>query len=153
MDRWDQISELWDHRFLDMAAFVANWSKDPSTKCGAVIVDWYRRIVSIGYNGFPRGVVDSDERLHDRETKYKLVVHAERNALLFARGPLMGYTLYTHPFLSCSQCAAMVIQVGISRVVAPSLKHGTETWERWREDVELAKSMYLEAGVKVKLIY
>ena len=72
----------WDRRFLDLAAFVAAWSRDPSKRVGAVIVDDKKRIVSLGFNGFPRGVAD-DDRLHVRESKYEIIIHAEVNALLF----------------------------------------------------------------------
>ena len=64
----------WDTRFLDLAEHISKWSKDPSTKVGAVIVDSYRRIVSTGYNGFPQGVMDSYDRLTDRDTKYEIII-------------------------------------------------------------------------------
>ncbi|NCA14162.1 MAG: hypothetical protein EBS89_08535, partial [Proteobacteria bacterium] len=75
----------WDRWFLGLAHYVSTASKDPSTKVGAVIVDAERRVVSVGYNGLPRGVEDSEERLHNREVKYKMIIHAERNAILFAQ--------------------------------------------------------------------
>ena len=77
------ILKRWDMRFLEMAQLVASWSKDPSTKVGATIVDDDRRVISVGYNGFPKGVADN-KRLEDRDEKYKMIVHAERNALLFS---------------------------------------------------------------------
>ena len=83
----------WDRRFLDLAAGMATWSKDMSTQVGAIIVDRDQRIVSSGYNGFPRGVVDSIERYQDRDTKYRMVVHAEINAILFATRDLTGGTI------------------------------------------------------------
>lgn len=109
------VNETWDKRFLSLAQHIAQWSKDPSTKVGAVIVDQNRRIVSTGYNGYPKGVsdtIDTDER----EIKYKKVIHAEKNAILFAKQDLTGCTLYVthHP---CSQCAGYILQSGISHVV------------------------------------
>ena len=83
------ILKKWDLRFLEMARNAASWSKDPSTKVGAIIVDDDKRVISVGYNGFPKGVRD-DERLDDRQEKYKIIVHAERNALLFMQN-LNGY--------------------------------------------------------------
>ena len=74
----------WDLRFLKLAHHVGQWSKDPSTKVGAVIVDAQRRVLGIGYNGFPRGVDDSPGRYHDRPTKLDMVVHAETNAIMNA---------------------------------------------------------------------
>jgi dCMP deaminase len=108
----------WDQRFLDMACLVGGWSKDPSTKTGAVIVDVQKRVVSVGYNGFPAPVVD-DARLDCRELTYEIIVHAEVNALMFAQRAVVGCTVYTYPFMSCSRCAAMIIQAGITRHVAP----------------------------------
>ena len=133
----------WDYRFLSMAELISTWSKDPSTKVGAVIVDEDRRIVSLGYNGFPFGISD-DNRLDNREIKYKMVIHAECNALLFASEPPVGCTIYTHPFMPCPKCAGMIIQSGIRRVV--SYKN---TNERWSEDFLLSMKMFMEAGIKL----
>ena len=88
------ILRKWNMRFLEMAKMVGSWSKDPSTKVGAVIVDDNRRVVSLGYNGFPKGVADNN-RLEDRNEKYKMIVHAERNALLFANVSVKDATIFT----------------------------------------------------------
>ena len=90
-------SEKWDGRFLDLATFIAEWSKDPSTKVGAALVRPDRTIAAVGFNGFPRGVLDHVERYEDRPTKYEMVVHAELNALLSSRESLEGYTIYVAP--------------------------------------------------------
>lgn len=138
--------QKWNQRFLDVAKLVASWSKDPSTQTGAVIVDPWRRILSVGYNGFPRGVHDTPERYADREIKYRMIVHCERNAILFAPSPLPEWcTLYTYPFMSCSVCAGIVIQAGIRRCVAPEIPQHLR--ERWGEDMALAEKMFEEAGV------
>lgn len=134
----------WDRRFLELAKFISSWSKDPSTQVGTVIVAPDKRIVSTGFNGLPRGVHDSHERLHNRELKYKLIVHGERNAMLFAREPLTGCTLYTWPFMPCAACASMVIQSGIKTVVAP---HFDST--RWNEDFDLSRELFREARVNL----
>lgn len=141
--------DWWDQWFLGLAAYVSTASKDPSTQCGAVIVDSNRRVVSIGFNGFPRGVKD-DERLADRKTKYKIVVHSERNALLFARESVEGCVLYNWPFLPCSACASMIIQAGVQWVVAPALPERLR--ERWGEDIALATQLFREAGVTVQTV-
>jgi dCMP deaminase len=141
----------WDLRFLQLAKLVSSWSKDPSTQTGAVIVDPDGRVVSQGYNGFAKGVDDSPERYADRELKYRMVVHCEINAILFAeRDRLMGATLYTHPFCSCSRCATQVIQAGIVRCVAPPLPAHLE--ERWGEDIKLSRQMFEEAGVQLDIV-
>lgn len=140
----------WDRRFLEMARLVASWSKDPSTQTGAVIVDRDNRVVSVGYNGFPKGVKDNPARYADRETKYKMIVHCERNAILFARRDLSRCTLYTWPFMSCSQCAGLVIQSGIRRCVAPPIPDHLK--DRWGEDMKLGRSMFEEAGVELCIL-
>lgn len=133
----------WDRRFIDMAYLVATWSKDPSTRVGAVIVRPDRTIASLGFNGFPRGVKDLPERLADRQTKYAMTIHAELNAIISAKEPLTGHTLYVAPFHPCSSCAAAIIQSGISRVVTvPGDGEG-----RWAESFRTAAGMLSEAGV------
>jgi dCMP deaminase len=129
-----------------MAEHVAKLSKDPSTKVGAVIFDEKRRIISAGYNGFARGVEDTAERLENRDVKYKLVLHAEKNAILFATAPLEGCTLVvTHP--CCAQCAAQVIQAGIKTVIWS--KPDDTFVARWRDDLALTMAQFDEAGVRV----
>lgn len=140
--------EWWDRWFLGMAEYISTASKDPSTKVGAVITDPQRRVVSTGYNGLPQGVEDTDERLNNRELKYKLIVHGERNALLFAERSVKGCTLYTWPFMPCAACASMIIQSGIKRVVAPYSEN-----PRWAEEFKLASELFSEAGVKLVLLY
>lgn len=140
-------NKKWDRRFLDLAAFVGQWSKDPSTKVGAVIVDRDHRVVSVGYNGFARGVQDTPERYDNREIKYRMILHGDLNALLFSRGSVAGCTLYVSPLLTCAQCAAAAIQMGIKRVVAPDSRN-----PRWHDDNRLALEMYAEAGVKVTIL-
>ena len=136
----------WDLNFLGLAANVSTWSLDPSTKVGAVIVDEDKRVVSVGYNGFPKGVKDN-ERLNDRVLKYQMVVHAEANAILFARGSVEGCTIYTFPFMPCSNCASLLIQSGIKKVVSvPS------TEKRWESNFNIAKDMFEEAGVSLEII-
>ena len=135
----------WDKRFLDLAQHISGWSKDPSTQCGAVVTDG-KRIISMGFNGFPQGVGDTSERLDNRETKYRLVLHAEQNALSFANRDLSGCTIYVYPMPPCSRCAAQIIQAGIKRIVTQ--RPDADKLERWQEDFELANEMYRETGVE-----
>lgn len=146
----DEKQVKWDRRFLELARFVSSWSKDPSTKTGAVITDCDNRIISLGYNGFAKGVSDFPEDYANREIKYSKVVHCEMNAILFAGRPLKGCTLYTYPFQSCSRCCVCVIQSGITRCVAPPLP--THLIDRWGKDVELAKQMFRESGITMDFI-
>jgi dCMP deaminase len=140
-------STKWDKRFLALAKLCGSWSKDPSTKVGAVIVDGNNRIVSIGFNGFPQGVEDSEKRLVDREAKYDIIVHAEANALMFANKSVEGCTLYTWPFQPCSKCAGLIIQSGINRVVSVVHKE-----ERWEKNFTISRDLLDEAGIKTEWI-
>ena len=117
----------WDEYFMGVALLAAQRSKDPSTQVGACIVDANNRILSTGYNGFPKGCSD-DEFPWNRddalgETKYPFVVHAELNAILNASGKsLAGATLYVALF-PCNECAKAIIQSGITEVVYLSDKY------------------------------
>jgi len=136
---------IWDWA-LGMAQHVAKLSKDPSTKVGAVIFDGKRRIISAGYNGLPRGVEDYPSRLHNRDLKLKMTLHAEKNAISFATGQLEGSTIMvTHP--CCTQCAALLIQNGVAHVCWPAPT--SEFKLRWMDDLALAEQMFNEAGVKI----
>lgn len=137
----------WDLRFLQVARLVAGWSKDPSTGVGAVIVDELNRVVSLGFNGFPRGVTD-DARAQDRAIKYEMTVHAEVNAILFAGRSLVGCTLYGWPLSPCGRCASIIAQSGISRVVSVVTAN-----ERWVESCGLGERVLREAGVGFRLYY
>lgn len=142
------MNELWDTRFLGLAKYISTFSKDPSTKTGAVITEG-STIISQGYNGFPRGIAD-DERLIDRALKLKMIIHSECNAILYAARPLHGLTIYSYPFAPCSSCAAMIIQVGITRCIAPELPDNLK--ERWGADLELSALMFEEAGVELTIL-
>ncbi|MCH2185087.1 dCMP deaminase family protein [Myxococcota bacterium] len=143
------MSEKWDRRFLELASHISTWSKDPSTKVGCVVVGEDREIRSTGFNGFPRGIEDDEERLGDRSLKYPLICHAEENAIMHAARigvSLKGSTAYvTWP--PCSRCARSLIQAGVSEIVYPA---GIEIPERWQEDFAIALGMMGEAGVKAR---
>lgn len=140
----------WDHRFLKMATEVALWSKDPSRRIGCVIVK-DRRILSTGYNGFPRGIKDTPERLNNRELKYKYVVHGEMNAIYNAIQDgvsLSGATLYAIGLPICSECAKGIIQVGIKRVVIPK----QDIPGHWQESCGFTFDLFQEAGIQYDMI-
>ncbi len=141
----------WDEYFMSMAHLSAKRSKDPNTQVGACIVNKDKRVVGLGYNGFPRGCQD-DIYPWQREgsfldTKYPFVVHAELNAILNSIQSLQGCTLYVSLF-PCNECAKAIIQSGISCVVYESDKYdGTET-------NIASKRMFRDAGVElVQLTY
>lgn len=134
-------------RFMFLAEHVSNWSKDPSTKTGCVIVRPDTTVAAVGYNGFPRTIKDNPEILDNREEKYKRTIHCEMNAILSARERLDGYTLFNWPGQSCDRCAVHIIQSGIIKVVSPKIEN--EFSERWREQARLAEELFAEAGVEV----
>lgn len=141
----------WDQRYLRLAYEVAQWSKDPSSKIGAVTVGAKGQVLSQGFNGFPRGLKDDFTRLHDRETKYKFVVHAEMNAIYNATyngTSLDGATLYVYGLPICSECAKGVIQVGIKRVVMPNQKVDGKWLDSWMTSM----NFFDEAGVDFEFI-
>jgi dCMP deaminase len=142
------MNSKWDYRFLQLARLVASWSKDPSTKCGAVITQ-SKRIISLGFNGFPAGCKDSPAYYLDRQLKYERVLHAEQNALLFAAVSLLGATIYTVPFPPCARCTASIIQAGIKRIVAP--ESSPELLARWETSLRISQEMCAEAKVKITL--
>lgn len=144
------LSSKWDNRYLSLAQRVASWSKDPSTQVGVVAVI-NGRVIAQGYNGLPRGIEDSYERLINRDIKYKYIVHGEMNTIFNATyhgQSLLGSTMYVYGLPVCSDCALGIIQVGVERVVMPR----QEVPEKWRESWELTKSMFDEAGVEYAFI-
>lgn len=144
--------EKWDRRFLNLCNEVAEWSKDPSTQVGAVIIDDHRRVLSLGYNGLPRGVNDNILARSMRPEKYYWYEHAERNAIYNAAAhgiALAGATLYvTIP--PCTDCARAIVQTGIVRVVANSFTTA-EFRHRWSESNDVAYDMFHEANVAFRI--
>lgn len=142
------MSNTWDIRWLKQAKHISQWSKDRSTKVGAVIVDNTNRIVSTGWNGFPRGINDNVDVRHERPIKYKWTEHAERNAIYNAAAnghKLDGCTMYITMFC-CVDCARGIIQTGIKRVVSPIPDMSNQVWA---EDFKLSKEMLTEANVNI----
>jgi dCMP deaminase len=103
----------------------------------------------VGFNGFPRGVRDSQEAIENRDAKLLRTIHAELNAILSSKESLVGYSLFVWPFQPCSNCAAAIIQSGITEVYCPYNDHLAH--ERWSESFGVALQMFDEAGVR--LIY
>ena len=135
----------WPTRFLSIAYHISNWSKDPSTKVGAVITTPDNVMIASGYNGFPRKTRDDHAIYKNRNRKYKRIIHAEKNAMMFARRDLNGCFLYvTLP--PCSQCAAMIIQCGIKRVY--TIEPTKDQIERWGDDIKETQLMFKEAEVR-----
>jgi dCMP deaminase len=137
----------WDANWMRTARHFASFSKDPSTKVGAIAVDSSNQLLSIGWNGFPRGVAD-DARLNDREQKYPLVVHAEMNCVYNAArngSSLVGSTLYVHGLPVCEACALGVIQSGVRQVI---MWYPYSIKEKWAESFAKTKKVFDEVGVE-----
>jgi dCMP deaminase len=135
----------WDLRFLNIAKHISTWSKDPSSKVGAVITKGKVMIAS-GFNGFPKNTDDNPEIYKNREQKYLRIIHAEINAILYSKCDLSGCTLYcTLP--PCCQCTAAIIQSGITKVIHN--KPDKFFIERWKDSLKESKAMFSEAGVEV----
>lgn len=128
---------------MALAQHISSWSKDPAHKVGAVIADTNNQVISIGYNGPPRGVIDSYET---KEEKVAKTIHAEINALLHSKHDLTNTTIYVYPFSPCSQCMAAIIQAGIKRVVVCE----TKISHKWNPMITLA--MADEAEVKIEVL-
>lgn len=135
----------WAERFIEMAEMVASWSKDPSTQVGAVITE-HNRIVSLGFNGYPHGISDSAET-DNRELKLLKTLHAEENAILYAKRDLSGCEIWVTHF-PCPNCAAKIIQTGISVVNCP--EQSEDFLSRWGDKIKLSETMFNQAGVKVE---
>lgn len=146
MKRQGYIS--WDEYFMGVAILASQRSKDPSTQVGACIVNDDNKIMSVGYNGFPRGCSDDEfpwERQGDKEssTKYPYVCHAELNAILNAGGnSLKDCRIYVALF-PCNECAKAIIQSGIKEVIYLSDKYADTPL------VKASKRMFTCAGVKL----
>lgn len=141
-----------DNKFIDLANFVKGWSKDKSTQTSAVIIDpESNSILSIGYNGFPRGVNDQVDERYERPLKYKYTEHAERNAIYNAARngiKLKGSVMYLQ-WYPCCDCARAIIQSGISTLICgkPNFED-----ERWGEDFKITEVLLKEGGVRVNYI-
>lgn len=142
--------EKWHVRFLKLAEEIATFSKDPSTKVACILVR-DRRIVSTGYNGFPKNLSDSFDRLINREQKYNMTVHAEVNAVTTAalHGVSTEHCTAYVTFSPCSRCAAVLINAGITAVYVSG---GSIIPDRWLENFILASNMLAEAGVHYQVI-
>ena len=141
----------WTDRFLELADVLSGWSKDKSRGVGAVIVDDFHRVISVGYNGFPRGVNDDIESRHERPAKYMYTEHAERNAIYSAASHgsrTAGCTIYLR-WYPCCDCARGIIQSGIKKVVCDEPDFGDK---RWGEKFKVSHEMFNEAGVFVEYI-
>lgn len=134
-------------KFMAIAEAMQGMSKDRSTKVGAVALDDDYNVLSVGYNGFPRGVDDDIEERHDRPLKYSIVVHAEGNLIAQAARKgvsLSGATVIVTSLFPCSNCAGLMAQAGIKRIITT-----TSDNERWVENAKISEMILSESVVEV----
>lgn len=140
-------------KFVGVARAIAQLSKDPSVKVGALAVADDGTILAGGYNGFPRGVDDDIQRYRNRGYKLKLVSHAEANVV--AQAARKGIKLFDsnliltarHP---CSDCSKLIVQSGIRRVFAPVMAEARSVNPDWEIDLVWARIILEEGGVLVE---
>lgn len=150
----------WQEYFLNIALINAQMSKDPNTGVGAVIVGVGNEILSTGFNGLPRYIEDSDERLNNRDVKHDLIIHAEMNAIISAArngARIVGGRLYVMCYdkieqkawgtAPCVRCASHLIQAGISTVVFGVT--GYKPVKDWDKAHEMSLPLFTEAGISI----
>ena len=146
--------EKWHRRFINLAHEVASWSKDDSTKVGTVIMGHDHTPRSFGYNGFPEGVDDTIPERNERPLKYKYTEHGERNSIYHCAKngiPIAGCIIYiTH--YPCSPCARGIIRSGLNLVVIDKKSLDSDYHKRCKDDIEISKTMFKEAGLKVIVV-
>ena len=129
------LKQKWHYRYLSLAKEVSTWSKDPSSQIGAVAVGAKGQVLAQGYNGFPRGIQHSAERLNTREL----------NGV-----SLDGSTVYVYGLPCCSECAKGLIQVGVDQVIMPKMPEDTP--QIWQDSFELTAELFKEAKVAWQFI-
>lgn len=132
----------WNLRFFKLALEVAEWSKDPNKQVGAVCVSPDKRQIVLGYNGFPVGITDSEERLNG-DLKNDFMVHAEANCIVNGTTSLNGWTMHVTK-APCMNCAKLMINARIKRVVCPS------PGGSWEDSQLFAISLLKEAQIEVE---
>lgn len=140
--------DKWDKRFLELAETISTWSKDPSTKVGALIVRGKNNFISLGYNGFPSYMPDFEGDYIDRSYKLDHIIHAEENAILNAKGDLTNCTIYTYPMMPCHNCMIRIGQAGIKRVVSFVSDN-----PRWQESIVKSLSSAEKMKIQVDLYH
>lgn len=136
----------WDEYFMGIALLSAERSKDPNTSVGACIVSQDNKILSVGYNGMPRGCSDDvypweRDAASDLDNKYLFVCHAELNAILNYTGTNMANAKIYTTLFPCNECTKAIIQVGIAEVIYLSDKYSDTS------STIAAKRMMKSAGV------
>jgi dCMP deaminase len=150
----------WHEYFFKLVDLAAQKSKDPTTPVGAIVVGPDKEIRATGFNGFPRGVIDAEERYTDRSQKLFYIEHAERNAIYNAARvgtPIKGCSIYVR-FWPCVDCCRAIIQAGITTVyiAKDTYEEQAQKWERpsaeWNKSMLIGKQMMIEAGISLEIV-
>lgn len=147
----DERTLKWDERYLKLAKLFSTWSKDPSTQVGAVAIGDHGQVLAQGYNGFPRGIDDSLDRLSVRPVKLTFMIHAEMNVIFnasFNGVSLDGSTLYVYGLPVCSECCKGMIQAGFKRIVTLCLDEKVQIGTHWYDSALVSSAMLTEAEVE-----
>ena len=136
-----------DEAYMSQALMQAMQSKDTSTTVGCCLVNRHNLVIGTGYNGMARGINDDVPARHERPEKYAWMAHAEENTLNMCLSDAIGGTIYVSGLPPCPQCARMMIQRGVARVVHWPMRKGSS----WEKPCAIAREMLLEAGVKVEV--
>jgi dCMP deaminase len=147
-----QTQVSWDDSFMDLVNVISERSKDTHTKVGCLIAGTDHEILSMGYNGLPRGINDDIPERQQTEHKYRYFEHAERNAIYNAARQgirLLGATLYTQ-WCPCADCARAIIQAGIKEVVVKDVVFIGRGLD-WTKSQKAGVVMLMEADVKLRM--
>ena len=144
-----RFSDHWADRFLRLAEEIATWSKDPKGGVGAVLVDERKRVIGLGFNGFPDRIADTPALLNDQAAKLPRMIHAEVNAVLNATVSVQGASLFT-TLAPCAECAKLLIQAGV--VAVYRRPHPEHRHRRWAESFQIAETILQEAGVETQSV-
>jgi dCMP deaminase len=145
-------------KYYNLTNFMSQqFSKDPSTKVGALFMyPETLQILTMGYNGMPRGVDETIRERWERPLKYKLTEHAERNAIYNAaqNGVSLRDSICVTSLFPCADCARAIIQSGCKMVISLDLKHSgsLERIARWKPEWDISMMMLNESGVKLMFL-
>lgn len=141
------FDEKWCKRFIELAKTVSTWSKDEH-KVGAVIVNDKKQVIGLGYNGFAKGINDSEARLNNKDIKRDLTIHAEENAIINTyENNTDNTTIFIYGYPPCLHCVNVLIQSGIKRIYFYNPNEKVSRY--WKKNLNTAKDIAIEA----KLIY
>lgn len=139
-----KFTDVWNKRFIEAAKLISTWSKD-SHKIGAIIVNENKQIISAGYNGFAKGIKDTNSRLNDKALKRELVLHAEENAILNSVRSTKDCIIYIYGYPPCVHCTNLIIQAGIKTICFYNPNDSISDY--WKENLKLAKKLTREAKI------